>query len=51
MSVYAQLPDNSEIEIAEKTEKTEKTEYVFNASGNKVLSETQFKHVWMSVGE
>lgn len=45
MSIYAQVPDKSEIEVAEKTE------YVFNASANKVLSETQFKHVWMSVGE
>jgi hypothetical protein len=45
MSIYAQVPDNSEIEIAEKTE------YVFNTSGNKVLSETQFKHVWISVNE
>ena len=45
MSIYAQVPDKSEIEVVEKTE------YVFNASGNKVLSETQFKHVWMSVGE
>ena len=45
MNIYAQVPDNSEVDIVEKTE------YVFNASGNKVLSETQFKHVWMSVGE
>jgi len=45
MSIYAQVPDNSEVEIVEKTE------YVFNASGNKPLSEIQFKHVWVSVGK
>jgi hypothetical protein len=45
MSIYAQVPDNSEIEIVQKTE------YVSNASGNKPLSEIQFRHVWMSVGE
>jgi len=45
MNIYAQVPDNSEVEIVEKTEN------IFNASGNKVLSETQFKRVWMSVGE
>jgi hypothetical protein len=45
MNIYAQVPDNSEVEIAENTEN------VFNASGNNPLSEIQFKHVWMSVGE
>lgn len=45
MNIYAQVPDNSEVEIAEKTEFTP------NASGNKVLSQVQFGHVWMSVGE
>lgn len=45
MNICAQMPDNSEVEIEEKTEN------VFNASGNNPLSEIQFKHVWMSVGE
>jgi hypothetical protein len=45
MNIYAQVPDNSEVEIVEKTEN------IFYASGNNSLSEIQFKHVWMSVGE
>jgi hypothetical protein len=45
MNIYEQVSDNSEVEKAEKTEN------VFNASGNNPLSEIQFKHVWMSVGE
>ena len=45
MKIYAQVPDNSEAEIVEKTEN------VFNASGNNPLSQIQFKHVWISVGE
>ena len=45
MSIHAQVPDNSEIEIAEKTE------YTPNASGNKVLSQVQFGHVGTGVGQ
>ena len=45
MNIYAQVPGNSEVEIEEKTLN------VIDASGNNPLSELQFKHVWMSVGE
>lgn len=45
MNIYAQVSDNSEVEIAAKTEFTP------NASGNKVLSQVQFGHVGTTVGQ
>jgi hypothetical protein len=45
MNIYAQVLDNSEVE------KVEKTEFTPNASCNKVLSQVQFGHVGMTVGQ
>jgi hypothetical protein len=43
--MYAQLPDNSAVELEEETD------FLINPSNNRLLSEKQFRRAWMTVGK